>query len=383
MGLGRGLDHVRALQKLQDVEIRYLVDVDEARLKRAVQSCFASAGRVPQLLADFRRALEDRELDALFVATPNHWHAPATLLACEAGKHVYVEKPGSHNAAEAVAMSGAAGRYRRRIQLGTQRRSWPALIEAVARLRAGEIGEVRSARAWYTNSRATIGRGRATMVPAGLDYDLWQGPAPERPFVDNVVHYNWHWRWHWGGGEVANNGPHAFDLARWGLGAGLPRRVTCGGGRHHFQDDQETPDTVLATLDFGKASFIWDGSSCHPRRHESLPFVTWYGEKGSLSNHGTGYRILDPDGKETARGDGPGGDLRHIANFIEAIRENEPLNAPIGEGQDSVLPCHLANVAYRTGGELEFDPATRKILHNREAARLWGREYRRGWKPRL
>ena len=383
MGLGRGLDHVKALLRLPDVELRYLIDVDGTRLEKGQKVCADAKAPAPKALKDFRRALEDRELDALCIATPNHWHTPATLLACEAGKHVYVEKPGSHDAAEAVSLSGAARRHGRLIQLGTQRRSWPAIREAVERLHAGAIGEVRTARAWYTNRRGTIGRGRPAPVPEGLDYDLWQGPAPERPYLDNVVHYNWHWRWHWGGGEVANNGPHAFDLARWGLGATLPRRVTCGGGRYHFSDDQETPDTVLATLDFGSKAFVWDGSSCHPRQGEDLPFVAWYGDKGTMEIRDPGYRILDPEGRVVAEAKGPGSDLDHFRNFVEAIRDEARLNAPIDEGQAGILGCHLANIAFRTGGELEFDPVSRRILGNREAAKLWGREYRKGWKPRL
>lgn len=383
MGLGRGLDHVKALLRLPDVELRYLVDVDESRLARAMKVCSDSSSPVPKALTDFRRALDDRELDALCIATPNHWHAPATLLSCEAGKHVYVEKPGSQTAAESVAMADAGRRFGRHIQLGTQRRSWPAIQEAIVRLKEGAIGEVRSARAWYTNRRGTIGRGKTTTVPSGLDYDLWQGPAPERPYLDNVVHYNWHWRWHWGGGEVANNGPHAFDLARWGLGVTLPRRITCGGGRFHFQDDQETPDTVLATLDFGSKAFVWDGSSCHLRKGENLPFVAWYGDRGTLEIRDPGYRILDPEGHVVADVKGSGGDLDHFRNFVEAIRGNAHLNAPIDEGQSGILACHLANIAYRTGGELEFDPVTRKIRDNRPAEKMWSREYRKGWKPRL
>ena len=383
MGLGRGLDHVRSSLTLKNLEVGYVCDVDDSRLARGVKTTSEKQEKTPKAVKDVRQVLEDKDIDALFIAAPNHWHAPATILACSAGKHVYVEKPASHNPWEAEMMVQAARKNNRKVQMGNQRRSWPAIIEAMEKLRSGAIGRVTSARGWYNNQRGSIGRGKPAPIPEGLDYRAWQGPAPERPYVDNLVHYNWHWRWHWGGGELANNGPHALDLIRWGLGVEYPQKVTCNGGRYHFDDDQQTPDTILATYDFGTSVGIWDSSSCHPRSNEKLPFVAFYGEGGSLVNFGTDYVIYDIKGKEVARQNGPGGEAIHIQNFLDAIRNGTKLNAEIEDGQKSVMLCHLGNIAYRTGRTIHFNPKDRRIKEDAEAELLWKRDYRPGWEPKV
>lgn len=382
IGLGRGGDHIKALQQIENVEVAYVCDVDSERTGKAAKA-LGKSPRPPKTVQDFRQALDDKNLDAVFIAAPNHWHAPATILACSAGKHVYVEKPGSHNAREGELMVAAARKYNRVVQMGNQRRSFPAIIEAVEKLKAGAIGKVLSARCWYSNARISIGRGEQVPTPPGLDYSLWQGPAPERPYVSNLVHYNWHWRWHWGGGELANNGIHAIDVARWGLGVDVPLRVTCNGGRYHFDDDQETPDTTFATFHFGESAIMFDASSCNPRGSDNLPFVEWYGEKGTLANVGNGFKMYDPKGKVIEEKSGPGGDKGHIENFLESIRGNAKPNSEIAEGQTSTLLCHLGNIAYRTGRTINVDAKTRKIAGDSEAEKLWGREYRRGWEPKV
>jgi len=383
MGLGRGLDHCNALAQIANVEIAYLCDVDENRIGRAAKAVAAKQQRTPKAVKDIRQVLDDKSIDAITIAAPNHWHAPAAIMACAAGKHVYVEKPCSHNPREGELLVAAARKHKRVVQMGNQRRSWPAMIEAIEQLRSGAIGKVLYARTSYTNARASIGRGKEVPVPATLDYSLWQGPAPERPYVSNLVHYNWHWRWHWGNGEIGNNGVHALDVARWGLGVDYPSRVTFGGGRYHFEDDQETPDTGTATFHFGDKGAMWDGSSCNPRPQDKVAFVTFYGENGSLADSGNGYKLFDPKGKEIAQRSGPGGDKVHFQNFLDCIRNGQKPNSEIEEGHKSTLLCHLGNIAYRTGHALNIDPKTGHIVGDKEAEALWSREYRPGWEPKV
>ena len=384
MGLSRGLAHVASYLTLPNVEIAYVCDVDSRRMDKAIALIAQKQERAPKGVNDFRKILDDRSVDALSIAAPNFWHAPATILACAAGKHVYVEKPGSHNAREGELMVAAARKYQRVVQMGNQRRSWPWTIEAIAKVHAGEIGRVTFARAWYNADRPTIGRGKPVAVPEWLDYSLWQGPVPERPYVDNLVHYNWHWRWHWGGGELANNGIHALDLARWGLGVDCPRRVSCGGGRYQFDDDQETPDIYVTTFDFGDKGATWESHSCHPRGFEGVGFgVNFYGDKGHLVIAGNSYKIYDLNGKEQHSGTGKFNDADHFGNFLDGIRTGAQLHSEIEEGQKSTLLCHLGNIAYRTGHTLEIDPKTRKIINDKAAVALWGREYRKGWEPKV
>ncbi|HUF60814.1 MAG TPA: Gfo/Idh/MocA family oxidoreductase [Verrucomicrobiales bacterium] len=383
MGLGRGMAHVNGFQSVPGVEIAYLCDVDSRRLESAASQAAKGQETPVQTVTDFRRILEDKDVDILSIAAPNFWHAPATILACQAGKHVYVEKPGSHNAFEALAMVETARHHNRRVQMGNQRRSAPAIREGIEQVRSGAIGSVRFARCWYDAARGSIGKGQPAPAPNWLDYDLWQGPVPETPYRDNLVHYNWHWMWTWGGGELANNGVHALDVARWGLGVDYPAVVSCAGGRYHFDDDQETPDTSYAVFDFGSCGAAWDSSSCLPRRHEHHPFVSFYGENGILSIEAGGYRIHDPDGKERQNAVTGLDDLPHFTNFVNSIRKDEPLHAEIGDAQISAMLCHLGNMAYRTASVVRFDGGQRRVIENDAAQALWKRSYREGWAPTI
>jgi predicted dehydrogenase len=381
---GRGKDHIAGYLSVPNTEIAYVCDVDSRALEKGISLVSQKQARKPKGVKDLRRLLEDQELDAVSIATPDHWHSPATILACAADKHVYVEKPGSHNLHESQWMVAAARKHRRLVQMGTQRRSWSGLIEAMQVLHSGELGTLYLARAWYTNHRPGIGRGKVVPVPPWLDWSLWQGPAPEEPLRNNLPHYNWHWFWSWGTGELGNNGVHALDLARWGLQVDYPRRVTCGGGRYHFQDDWECPDSSVASYDFGGKGIVWDCQSCDPHGFEDTSFgVTFYGEKGSMVIAGSKARILDLNDK-VLRELEVGGDNRvHFSNFIEAIRTGSPLRAPIDDAEKSTVLCHLGNIAWRSGHTVEFDPHTCNLLGDKKAQMLAGRAYRPGWKPKV
>ena len=384
---GRGVSHLNSLSSIKNVEIAYICDVDDRSLKRGLGAFEKNKTKAPKTVKDLRQVLEDKSIDLITIATPNHWHAPATILGCSAGKHVYVEKPGSHNPNEGVLMTAAARKYNRIVQMGNQRRSRPWVIEAIEKIKAGEIGEVKFARTWYNNGRQSIGKGKEVPVPDGLDFSLWQGPAPERPYKDNLVHYNWHWRWHWGGGELANNGVHALDLVRWGMGVDLPTRVTCGGGKYFMpkDDDQETPDVYVVSYDFdGGKGATWEGHSTHPRGFEGTGFgVNFYGTKGNLVMAGANYKIYDMNGKQLSEVAGKDSDVPHFENFMDAIRNGTKLNAEIEDGQKSTLLCHLGNIAYRTGRTVNFDPTKRQIVDDADATKLWSREYRKGWEPKV
>lgn len=383
MGLGRGRAHIAGYLGVPNVEIAYVCDVDETRLAKAAADLEKVQSVKPKAVTDFRQILDDPEIDALSIAAPNFWHTPAAIMGCKAGKHVYVEKPGSQTGHEAELIVAAARKYNRNVQMGNQRRSSPALIEAVAKLREGAIGKIYSARSYYTNGRLTIKKGQPAQPPKELNYTLWQGPTPERPYQENLVPYNWHWVWHYGGGEMANNGPHMLDVVRWGLGVDHPKSVVFNGGRYHFDDDQETPDTGVAVYDFGHCGATLEISSCHLRKPEVQPFAAFYGEGGVLSMTSGGYSIYDNKGVETFKNPAKLTDVPHFTNFINSIRLGERLNSEIEEAQKSSLLCHLANIAYRSGKVIQFDQQKKKIINAEGTEKFWTREYRPGWEPKV
>ena len=384
MGLSRGRALAERFARHSGVTIKYVCDVDETRAASAAKSVAGIAKTAPQPVGDFRKILDDAEVDALICAAPNHWHGPATILACSAGKHVYVEKPCSHNPWEGEMMIEAARKNRCAVQVGTQRRSGPKFREIIAELQDGIIGRVYHSRSWYANIRGPIGVGKPEPVPSNIDFELWQGPAPRTPWMSNRVHYNWHWFWQWGNGELGNNGVHTLDVARWGLGVDYPIRVTSSGGRYRYEDDQQTPDTHIANFDFDdRKSISWQGLSCN--RHK-MPFVVFYGEKGTaeLDANG-GYVIYDERDKEIKKETGDRGDDAHVENFLTAIRTDSPLslNAEIAEGHKSTLLCHLGNIAHRVGRLVNCDPTNGHVVGDDEAAALWKRDYEPGWEPKV
>lgn len=398
---GRGSQLAKVLATQPNAEVTHICDVDPKALAKgleAVRKANASA-KTPASVTDFRKALEDKTVDALVIAAPDHWHAPAAILACAAGKHVYVEKPCSHNPREGELLIEAARKHQRVVQMGNQRRSWPNLMAVMQQIRDGSlIGRAYYAKGWYVNTRASIGVGKEAPVPAGLDFDLWQGPAPRRPYKDNIVHYNWHWFWHWGTGEACNNGTHEIDVMRWGLGVDFPTRVAAAGGRYRYQDDWEFPDSQTAVFDFdGRKSFQWESRSCNGRDVEGLGRgVEFFGDNGSVLIDGNGYIVYDhknkvvkevKEGKDASAGSvlGPGDqlDAYHLANFLDSVRENKAPNGDIAEGHKSVLLCHLVNIAWKTGRTLNCDTSNGKILNDAEAMKLWQRDYESGWTPKV
>jgi predicted dehydrogenase len=394
---GRGLAHIECLTNLPGVQVAYICDVDDRAIATGLKTISKWQKTEPKGLKDFRKALEDNSLDAVTIATPDHWHAPMAILALSAGKHVYVEKPCSHNPHEGELLIQATRKYQRVVQMGNQRRSFPNMQQAVREIHEGIIGRAYFGRAWYDNRRASIGHGKEVPVPGWLDYDLWQGPAPRRPYRDNLIHYNWHWLWHWGTGEALNNGTHEVDVCRWALGVDRPIRVASTGGRYQFDDDWETPDTQVIGCDFAeKKSIAWEGRSCNDYPVDGLARGAMvYGTEGAVLLDGNSYTVFDKNKKVVKKikeqvvvdptnilsGTGVDLDRLHFQNFVGAIRNGERLNSPIEEGNKSVTMLQLGNIAWRVGRELHCDPANGHILKDSQAMKLWRREYERGWAP--
>lgn len=394
---GRGTELAKQFAKEQDVEVAYVCDPDQARADWCASEVNKLVGKSPVATQNYKQLLDDKQVDAIVIATPDHWHGPGTILGCSAGKHVYVEKPACHNPREGELMVEAAAKHNRVVQLGTQRRSIGGLREAVELVQGGEIGRVMLARCQYFSPREAIGPRKSAQVPAGFDYGLWQGPAPEMPYSDfpevaaqkfpgnaPQFHYQWHWFWHWGTAEVGNNGVHLIDVCRWGLNADYPTRVTCVGGRYRYKDSQETPDTSVVEIQCGDQMIVWEQRSWT----RSLPGdqtyeVAFFGENGSLFYNNGKYTVVDTKGKTVKEQTGKTASESHSANFLNAIREGKPLNQPITEGVKSTLMCHLANISYRTGRSVTLDPKTHRIENDADQMKLWSREYRAGWEPKV
>ena len=381
----------------ENVKITYICDVDQRAIDKTIQAVHEKYGYKPKGEKDIRKVLEDKRVDILVIAAPDHWHAPASIMALQAGKHVYVEKPCSHNPREGEMLVEAQRKYGKIVQMGNQQRSSYESIEAVQLIQEGIIGNAYYGKAWYANTRGSIGIGKPVPVPEWLDWDLYQGPAPRKEFKDNIVHYNWHWFRNWGTGEILNNGTHEVDICRWALGVDYPEKVSSNGGRYQFQDDWEFYDTQIASYDFAEGKTInWEGRSCNGNKlHNRGRGSIIYGTEGTAIIDRNGYEFYDKSDqliKEAKAGTANatlnttgGGDLEklHIANFLNSIRLGEKQNSPIGQGNISVTICQLGNIAQEMGRSLQIDNLNGRILNDPDAMRIWGREYEKGWELKV
>ena len=396
---GRAYGHLAALKaNSKSVRITHVCDVDSIILARYADNVQRAMGYVPVTERDFRDLLEHKDVDAITIATPDHWHTPIAVAGLKAAKHVYVEKPCSHNPAEGALLVEAQRKYKKLVQMGTQQRSSPHTIEVVDKIHNGLIGRPYYAKAWYSNTRKSIGRGKEVPIPSHLDWDLWQGPAPRQPYKDNVQPYNWHWFRTWGTGEALNNGTHEVDVCRWALGVDYPERVTASGGRYQWKDAWQFYDTLLTNFSYPDKMIDWEGKSCQGMKlYNRDRGSTIMGTTGTVLVDREGYEIYDWKGTKTSEykaagkasassSDLVGADTMtdlHFTNFIAAIRTGVPLHAPIAVGNVAVTMLQLSNIAWERNRELKLDPASGQIVNDPEAMKGWSRVYENGWEPRL
>ncbi len=394
---GRAYAHLSSLKVNRgSARITHVCDVDSNILAKFASSVQQEMGEAPATDKDFRKILGLRDVDAITIATPDHWHAPMAIAGLQAGKHVYVEKPCSHNPAEGEMLVQAQLKYAKLVQLGTQQRSSPHTIEIIDKIHQGVIGRPYFAKAWYVNVRKSIGTGKEVSVPAQLDWDLWQGPAPRRPYRDNLHPYNWHWFKTYGTGETLNNGTHEVDVCRWALGVDYPKRVTSSGGRYQFKDDWQFYDTLVTSFEYEDAAISWEGKSCQGMKYYGRDRgSTIMGTTGTVLVDRDGYEIYDLKGNKTSEfkvgnktssSDLIGRDSMtdaHFLNFIAGIRKGEKLNAPISVGNVAVTMLQLSNIAWEVQRELHLDTNDGRIQGDPEAMKMWAREYEKGWAPHV
>jgi predicted dehydrogenase len=385
---GMGTHHLKQLCARKDVSLAYVCDVDEKRLAAAAKLVESATGKAPRAVKDLRQVLDDRAVDGVFIATPDHWHAPASILALDAGKHVYVEKPCCHNIREGRLMADAVKRSGKCLQVGTQSRSSPCVQEAMTRVREGEIGDVLVAKAWNSQLRRSIGKTKPSDPPKNLDFDLWLGPTPVVPYRTNMLPGIWRWWYAFGCGDIGNDGVHDIDVALWGLGATThPERVACLGGKYFFDDDQQFADTQYAVFEYepdkkgGKKQLIFEQRIWSPYVQEGYENgAAFYGTKGMLIiGHSVGWKQYGPRNKLIAEKTGRPELLPHHTNFLDCIRgDQKQLAADVLAGHRAAAIVHLANIATRVGRVLRFDPRKEQILDDPEASPMVRRAYREG-----
>lgn len=398
MGLnGRGQAHIRAGIVTENAQVTGICDVDAQVLAKVSKLTKEWKGGSPKVFTDFRNILTNPDVDAVTIAAPDHWHTPMAMMSMKAGKHVYLEKPCNLTPEEGEWLIESQKKYGKVLQIGNQQRSAPTSIMAMKDIQDGIIGEVYMGKAWYSNTRGSIGVGKMAEAPEGLDWDLWQGPAPRKGYKDNIVHYNWHWFWHWGSGEINNNGFHEIDICRWALGVDFPTKVTSSGGRYHFKDDWEFYDTQVASFEFeGDKMISWEGRSCNGfNYHDRGRGATIHGTEGTILLDRNGYYAYDNKSKsiKEEKEQGRSGttdtvgigalDLIHMENFVAGIQNGAQLNSPVEEGVKSNLLCHLGNIAQKYERTVHTDPKSGIIENDEEATSMWSREYETNWRPEV
>ena len=390
----RGNSLLKTGLRLKNVSVTHICDVDSEVRERRIGETVKDGFDAPRGDVDIRKTLEDKDLDALAIATPDHWHAPATLMGLQAGKHVYVEKPLSHNPREGEILVAAQKHYNKVVQMGNPRRSLPAAREFAHIVQSGLIGKPYHAKCWYSRNRTSIGNGKPAAVPGKLDWELWQGPAPRREYHDNYVHYNWHWFWHWGTGESGNNGVHTLDEASWVMQTGFPEEVHVEAARNFYADDDwQMYDTMRARYVFpGGVTTEWEAHSCNRVTNwGSTTGVQVFGSEGMAVHAGGRPQIFDLDGKPVEYKEERFPDIDknsstiHMGNFMDVIRGTEKRqSSPVDDGHCSTTLTQLANMAYRENTSLKCNPENGHIIGNDGAmAKYWAREYEPGWEMKI
>jgi predicted dehydrogenase len=394
---GRGRAHLAGIAANRDfARVACMCDVDSRVLEKVTNVAQNELGYLPKAHKDFRKVLESKDVDVITIATPEHWHAPMAIMGLKAGKHVYDEKPSSHNPHEGELLVQAQKKYGKLVQVGSQQRSSPHTIEIIGKIHQGLIGKTYLGKAWYCNSRKSMGVGKVTPPPDYLDWELWQGPAPRQAYKDNIHPYNWHWLWRYGTGETLNNGTHEVDLCRWALRVDYPNLVTASGGRYHFKDDWEFYDTLVTNFEYGDCMITWEGLCCQGRKTNGRDRgVTIHGTEGTVLIDRSGYEVYDVNNKmidefrtseKSTTRDLVGRDSMtdaHFLNMINAVRTGEKLHAPIEVGNIGVTMLQLSNIAWKTNRALNLDTKTGRIVNDAAAMQLWGRQYENGWEPRI
>ncbi len=376
-GRGRGL--IGNFHNTPGVRVVALCDADRNVLDREVKK-FKDRKEKIDGYNDYRQMLKDKSLDVVCIATPDHWHVPLAAASVIAGKDVYVEKPLSHTISEGRLLVDLARKHKKIVQHGTQSRSYESFNDAVEYIQSGKLGKIRMAKAINSQLRGPIGRVPDSQTPPGVNYDMWLGSAPKRPFNQNRYHYKWHWFWDYGTGDMGNDGVHQIDIARWGLGVKLPNAVTCSGGQLFYDDDHQTPDTQVATFEYDDVYLMYEMRLWSPYSLEGHDNGNiFYGDNGTVSIGRKGWQVTFKDGKKGPAG--PRSGDTHTLNFINAVRSRKvsDLNADVEEGHYSATLCHMANIAMRTGRRLKFNAARERFIDDTQANTYLTKQYRKGY----